>query len=226
MSEGCTLLLPPLAIRLCVCAGENATWKAASHVGYYAKSSTTSPSVGSSLHARDAASQVQGCQTTLVPTTCKFSASASLPNIVIGASVYRALWPEEIRMFALMMLRMRMLDKQDFTEQECVNHLRFRRQDLPRLQRALRIPATVTLQNSVSVSGEEALCILLYRLAYPVRFATMAAFFQRSPSTGTRPPFHRTATSCAGLPAVLAPSIPGTRECSKAEEDQVGSGWG
>jgi hypothetical protein len=86
-------------------------------------------------------------------------------------------------MFALMLLRMRMVDKQDFTEQECVDHLRFRRQDLPRLQRALRIPETVTLPNRVSVSGEEALCILLYRLAYPVRFATMAVFFQRSSST-------------------------------------------
>lgn len=48
--------------------------------------------------------------------------------------------------------------------------------------RALGIEQELRLENRLRVGGEEALMVLLFRLAFPVRFSTMVVFFQRSES--------------------------------------------
>lgn len=51
----------------------------------------------------------------------------------------------------------------------CVTHFRFRKEDIRKLRIRFRIPEEIILKTRVKVSGEEALCILLRRLAYPNR---------------------------------------------------------
>ena len=60
--------------------------------------------------------------------------------------------------------------------------MRFRKADLPRLLTALRIPETVHLGNRIRVNGEEALCVLLTRMAYPCTYNALAAIFGRERS--------------------------------------------
>lgn len=52
----------------------------------------------------------------------------------------------------------------------CYVHFRFYKQDIRRLKEVFEIPDEIILKNRINVSGEEALCILLRRLAYPNRF--------------------------------------------------------
>lgn len=52
----------------------------------------------------------------------------------------------------------------------CFTHFRFYKADIRRLQVLFRIPEEIILKNRIKVPGEEALCILLRRLAYPNRY--------------------------------------------------------
>lgn len=54
----------------------------------------------------------------------------------------------------------------------CFIHFRFYKADIRRLRILFRIPVEIILRNGIKVSGVEALCILLRRLAYPNRFVT------------------------------------------------------
>ncbi len=58
----------------------------------------------------------------------------------------------------------------DLDESFCYVHFRFYKEDIRRLKRVFQIPDEIILKNRINVSGEEALCILLRRLAYPNRF--------------------------------------------------------
>lgn len=51
----------------------------------------------------------------------------------------------------------------------CHTHFRFYKADIRRLKLLFEIPDEIILENRSKVSGEEALCILLRRLAYPNR---------------------------------------------------------
>lgn len=66
-----------------------------------------------------------------------------------------------------------------WTDEECWHLLRFRRADLHRLFVALQIPAVVVCPNRTSCPGEHALCLMLYRLAYPTRLVTLQNVFGR-----------------------------------------------
>lgn len=62
----------------------------------------------------------------------------------------------------------------------CWTHFRFYKVDIRRLRALFDIPHEIILPNRIKVSGEEALCILLRRLAYPNRYVTnlCADFFK------------------------------------------------
>ncbi|CAN7948011.1 unnamed protein product [Ixodes hexagonus] len=60
---------------------------------------------------------------------------------------------------------------------------RFHKEDLAALQSGLQIPATVTTAQGVAVPGDEALCIVLRRLAYPNRLFDLEGVFGRHSST-------------------------------------------
>ena len=57
----------------------------------------------------------------------------------------------------------------DLGDSYCVIHFRFFKDDIRRLVKAFGLPEVITLKTRVKVSGEEAMCILLHRLAYPKR---------------------------------------------------------
>lgn len=58
----------------------------------------------------------------------------------------------------------------DLDDNYCHTHFRFYKRDIRRLIVLFEIPDRIILKNRVTVSGEEALCILLRRLAYPNRY--------------------------------------------------------
>lgn len=60
----------------------------------------------------------------------------------------------------------------DLDDNFCFVHFRFYKADIRRLRVLFEIPDEIILKNRIKVSGEEALCILLKRLAYPNRFLT------------------------------------------------------
>lgn len=60
----------------------------------------------------------------------------------------------------------------------CFTHFRFYKNDIRRLIPVLKIPEKIIFTNRVTVSGEEALCVLLRRLAYPNRFLNFLTHFQ------------------------------------------------
>lgn len=60
-------------------------------------------------------------------------------------------------------------DLEKLGDSYCFTHFRFYKDDIRRMRRALNIPELIILKSRVKVSGEEALCILLRRLAYPNR---------------------------------------------------------
>ena len=62
----------------------------------------------------------------------------------------------------------------------CKIELRFEKSDIPRLQDVLQIPEWVKFYRSSYCPGLEALCILLRRLAFPVRYCDMVPRFGRS----------------------------------------------
>lgn len=59
---------------------------------------------------------------------------------------------------------------------------RFLKNDIYRLQRALRIPDELHLHNQIKETGINGLCILLRRLAYPNRWTDLCVTFGRCPS--------------------------------------------
>ncbi|KAH8036770.1 hypothetical protein HPB51_005259 [Rhipicephalus microplus] len=60
---------------------------------------------------------------------------------------------------------------------------RFQKEDIVKVRVALRIPETVITAQRVPISGDEALCITLRRLAYPNRPKDLENFFCRHSST-------------------------------------------
>lgn len=60
------------------------------------------------------------------------------------------------------------LDK--LTDAFCYLHFRFYKADIRRLVAAFNIPSKIIIKTGVTMSGEEAMCLLLMRLAYPIRF--------------------------------------------------------
>ena len=67
-----------------------------------------------------------------------------------------------------------------FTPSECLANFRFRKQDLPRLMRALQIPDELKVGSEghqCVFSGEEGLLLLLRRLAYPCRWIDLVDMF-------------------------------------------------
>ncbi|CAN0028606.1 unnamed protein product [Phaeothamnion confervicola] len=67
----------------------------------------------------------------------------------------------------------------DYGEAECYNRMRFRREDLPRLQHVLGIPDVLHGKNRALYLGEEALVFLLLRMAYPDRLSDFEEEFGR-----------------------------------------------
>ncbi|KAL1422035.1 hypothetical protein MTO96_022497 [Rhipicephalus appendiculatus] len=72
------------------------------------------------------------------------------------------------------------LDEMDFTT--FYRSFRFPKGDLDDLMRALLIPEEVVSAQQVRVSGREALCMTLRRLAYPNRLCELELFFRRHSS--------------------------------------------
>ncbi len=74
----------------------------------------------------------------------------------------------------------------DLEEHRCEIDYRFRKGDLVKLKDVLRIPPFFYLDNRCKVHGEEAMLLLLYRFAYPVRLATLEEKFGREYSQLSR----------------------------------------
>ena len=70
----------------------------------------------------------------------------------------------------------------DMNDQEVQENFRFQRRDLGRLITCLRFPEYFTTNTNIKFCSEEALCILLRRLAYPNRFVDLYPLFGRSKS--------------------------------------------
>lgn len=66
------------------------------------------------------------------------------------------------------------------SDEECLKLFRFKKEDLPRLQRALGLAESYTGPVRLRWTGTEGLCILLRRLAYPNRLTDMVPIFGRS----------------------------------------------
>lgn len=62
----------------------------------------------------------------------------------------------------------------------CKTEFRFEKTDIPHLMEALRIPHEISVKRCSACRGLEALCILLKRFAYPVRYCDMVPLFARS----------------------------------------------
>ena len=67
-------------------------------------------------------------------------------------------------------------------DQEVQENFRFQRRDLGRLITCLRFPEYFTTKTNIKFCSEEALCILLRRLAYPNCFVDLYPLFGRSKS--------------------------------------------
>lgn len=75
------------------------------------------------------------------------------------------------------------LDIANMNEESFKRQFRFEKTNLAALQSALQIPASITSLQGVVVPGDEALCILLRRLAYPNRLFDLEGIFGRHSST-------------------------------------------
>jgi len=65
------------------------------------------------------------------------------------------------------------------SDDECRAEFRFLKNDIFLLKDVLQIPDEITCYNRLVVSGIEALCILLKRFAYPIKFSDMGSRFAR-----------------------------------------------
>ena len=70
----------------------------------------------------------------------------------------------------------------DLNNYQCRNLFRFDKHDISTLRDALGIPEKIVCQNRTSATGDEGLCILLRRLAYPNRLEDLAPVFGRTKS--------------------------------------------
>ena len=68
----------------------------------------------------------------------------------------------------------------EMIEDECISEFRFKKEDLPRLAKVLRIPEKVICANGTIASQIEGLCIFLKRFSYPCRLSDMIPRFGRS----------------------------------------------
>lgn len=66
---------------------------------------------------------------------------------------------------------------------EVRQQFRFERNDIGRLASALRLPASLPTAQGITIERDEALCITLRRLAYPIRLCDMERMFGRHEST-------------------------------------------
>jgi hypothetical protein len=66
-----------------------------------------------------------------------------------------------------------------FTEEECWHYLRFRKPDVHRLYSITQFPQIIRCENGTVCQGEYAFCLMLYRIAYPVRLFSMQSIFAR-----------------------------------------------
>ena len=62
----------------------------------------------------------------------------------------------------------------------CKTEFRFEKNDVPRLLHVLQIPVVISIERCNACPGIEALCILLKRFTYPVRYCDMVPLFGRS----------------------------------------------
>ncbi|CAB1104801.1 unnamed protein product [Ectocarpus sp. CCAP 1310/34] len=69
-----------------------------------------------------------------------------------------------------------------FSPQDCINFLRFTQPQIMLMLDLLLIPAFIRTDCGFAVSGREALCVLLYRLAFPCRLKDMRLVFGLSES--------------------------------------------
>ena len=77
-------------------------------------------------------------------------------------------------------------DFDNVTEEQSWLMFRFNKNDIRTLHQKLRIPKNVNLENGSVVSGIDALCMFLRRMAYPGRLVDLAHFFGRAPSDISR----------------------------------------
>ena len=56
-----------------------------------------------------------------------------------------------------------------FTEEECWNYFRFRKEQMRVLSNSLDIPVILICENGLSAPGEHALCLYLYLKMYPTK---------------------------------------------------------
>ena len=67
----------------------------------------------------------------------------------------------------------------NMSDDECISEFRFQKNDIVFLCQTLQIPFEIKCYNGTVVSGIEALCICLKRLAYPCRYLDMIPRFAR-----------------------------------------------
>lgn len=70
-------------------------------------------------------------------------------------------------------------DLDEMEDDECVAEFRVRKRDIPLLGEVLQIPEVVICNQRSIADGTEALCMLLKRLAYPIRYSDMVPRFAR-----------------------------------------------
>lgn len=69
----------------------------------------------------------------------------------------------------------------ELNDSYCFTHFRFYKADIRRLRVLLNIPDHIVLKTGARLTGEEAFCILLRRLAYPNRFVMDRAPLMHDP---------------------------------------------
>lgn len=70
-------------------------------------------------------------------------------------------------------------DLDDLCDDECKAEFRFLKNDIHLLKDVLQVPDEVVCYNRLVVDGIEALCVLLKRFAYPIRYSDMCPRFAR-----------------------------------------------
>lgn len=65
------------------------------------------------------------------------------------------------------------------SDEECKAEFRFWKNDIYLLKEVMQLPDEIICYNRLVVSGVEALCILLKRFAYPIRYSDMCPRFAR-----------------------------------------------
>ena len=70
-------------------------------------------------------------------------------------------------------------DLDSLTDDECISEFRFLKQDIYGLLEVLDLPDKITCPNHFSVCSDEALCLLLWRFAYPCRYKDLVYRFGR-----------------------------------------------